>query len=1044
LFAVTTVLFGCCLAPAQVPTGSISGSVADETGALIPGAKVTVRNPETGLVRELTTGNEGGFMAASLNAGSYDVKVEASGFKALVSQVVVTAGGTSTVTLKMQLGESKEQVTVEGVAPQIEYESHAISGVVTRQEIESLPLNGRSFLQLAFLEPGVTVSTASTSQFNHQFNVSVMGGDPGQTRITVDGVNIVDGIDGGSQQNFSQEVVQEFQISTTNFDLATSVTGVGALNIVTRTGGNSFHGSGYFFFRDHNMAAYPGLSRDPAAPDPFFARRQSGFYLGGPIKKDRLWFFANLEHLNQRGVVAVQPLEPSFSTLGVVYPSPYIGNQISARLDYRINSNNNAFLRYSHDGNHSFGPTAQGSLPSNWLQNINWADQAVASVTSIVRANVVNEARFAYSYWHNRNLLPDTQVCPGNCMGLLEPQIDIIGAGLTLGNNVNAPQGRDLRHFTTGDYLTWVKGSHRWKFGGEWEYEYGGGFWAQQEPAAMEVYSPQAVATYNAQLPPNAARIPIPSSFQNLNDLLQLPLAYFSTGVGDPTQPPFYNYGKANHSHRIHAFAQDTWHIAPRFTLNYGLAYTYETNLLNHDLTKPQILEPIFGANGLGAEQHDPHEISPSLGFAWSPGHDGKTVIRGGAGIYYQTFLVVNRLTERTYLDPLGDGHPVIPSSDLPNPVPGVPGVGLGTALYFPNNPTAFTAGDLLPALPGIRAQIQQMLGNPDNTNLAIRNVDLFKTADQLLPSHYPLPYSEHFSAGVQRELTHDMVLDVNLLFKQFIRTDVGSIDLNHYNSVEGPLIPQCVGIEVLIPTAHCSNGPVGVRLPIGRSHYKGLLVKLNKRYAKRTMLQVSYALQSEVGLSQVINNNDWFQGWGQLAPRHVLNVSGIVDLPWGLQASFISQVTSRSPFSVNISGLDLNGDGTTNDILPGTNVGEFNFGGGKGDLIRQVDQFNQQYAGKVTPLGVPIPRIVLPANFNFGDSFSSQDLRLGRTFRYREHWKLNVFGEVFNLLNIANLSGYSGNLRETSLFGQPTSRVDQVFGSGGPRAFQLGARLTF
>jgi hypothetical protein len=373
-----------------------------------------------------------------------------------------------------------------------------------------------------------------------------------------------------------------------------------------------------------------------------------------------------------------------------------------------------------------------------------------------------------------------------------------------------------------------------------------------------------------------------------------------------------------------------------------------------------------------------------------------------------------------------------------------VPGVPLGVALYFPNNPTAFTAADLLPALPGIRAQVQQTLGNPHNTDLSIRNVDLFKTADQLLPSNYPLPYSEHFSVGVQRVLTANTVLDVNLLLKQFVHEDVGSIDLNHYNSVEGPVIPQCVGIQVLLPSFHCSNGPVGVRLPIGRSHYKGLLIKLNKRYGNRTMFQVSYALQSNVGLSQVINNNDWFQGWGPLAPRHVLNVSGIVDLPWGLQASFISQFNSPSPFSVNLAGLDLNGDGTTNDLLPGTTFGEFNFSGGRSDLVRLVNQFNQQNAGKKTPLGEPIPTIVLPSNFGFGDSFSSQDLRLTRTFRYRERLKLNVFGEIFNLFNIANLSGFSGNLRETSLFGQPSSRVNQVFGSGGPRAFQLGTRLTF
>jgi hypothetical protein len=230
----------------------------------------------------------------------------------------------------------------------------------------------------------------------------------------------------------------------------------------------------------------------------------------------------------------------------------------------------------------------------------------------------------------------------------------------------------------------------------------------------------------------------------------------------------------------------------------------------------------------------------------------------------------------------------------------------------------------------------------------------------------------------------------------------------------------------------------------VGRSHYKGLLVKLNKRFAQRTQFMVAYALQSNVGLNEFVNNNNWFEGWGPRSPRHVLNVSGIVDLPWKFQASFISQVTSKTPFTARISNLDLNGDGTSFDLLPGSTYGEFNTSGGKGNLIRLVDQFNQTYAGQTTPLNQPIPAIVLPSNFSFGNNFYSQDMRLSKIFRYRERYKLTVFGEVFNLFNIANLSGYSGNLRETALFGQPTERVDQVFGSGGPRAFQLGARFEF
>src|SRR5260370_25089774 len=158
------------------------------------------------------------------------------------------------------------------------------------------------------------------------------GRDPARTRISADGARINDSVDGGTQQNFSQETVQEFQISSVNFDLSTGITAAGAINIVTRSGSNQLHGSGFFFFRDHHMAAYPGLQRDPLASDPFFARRQSGLWFGGPVVKDRLFFFAAYEHNNQRGVFTSVPTDPAFSSLARVTPSPKPDNLVNARL----------------------------------------------------------------------------------------------------------------------------------------------------------------------------------------------------------------------------------------------------------------------------------------------------------------------------------------------------------------------------------------------------------------------------------------------------------------------------------------------------------------------------------------------------------------------------------------------------------------------------------------------------------------------------------------------------------------------------------------
>ena len=374
---------------AQAPIGTIAGTVTDDTGAVAVGAAITVTNVVTGLKRELKSNADGQYSVAALPAGRYEVRTQLAGFRQTNRQATVVVGSTTTVDLTLQVGSVTEVVTVDAATSQISYDSHKIDGVIGRTQIESLPLNGRSFLQLAFLEPGVGVGTQSLAQYNAQFSVSVLGASSGKTALTVDGGNVRNSLEGGSSQNFSQEVVEEFQISSANFDLSTGIAASGAINIVSRSGGNGFHGGGYFFFRDNNLSAYPALRRNAFAPNPFFARRQSGFLVSGPIKKDKLFFFFNLENNNQDAVVTIQPDSPYFASLAQNATNPYDARQLSAKFDYRINANHNLFARYSHDGNHGFGPRSGSPLPSNWLVNRNWADQSIMGITSTFRSTLM-------------------------------------------------------------------------------------------------------------------------------------------------------------------------------------------------------------------------------------------------------------------------------------------------------------------------------------------------------------------------------------------------------------------------------------------------------------------------------------------------------------------------------------------------------------------------------------------------------------------------------------------------------------------------------
>jgi hypothetical protein len=1044
LMALLALLLGpAALLRAQVPTGTISGNVTDPSGAAVPDAKIHVVSANTVFKRTLSSGGSGDFSVSALTAGHYTIDVEAQGFKKLVQDVDVTAGAIAKADLQLQLGSSTESVTVQASAAQLDYESHSVEGTITREQIQALPLNGRHFLQLAGLQPGVGVSPESSSVYNNQFSVSVMGGDPSQTRITIDGVANQDQVQGGTEQNFSQEVVQEFQISTTNFDLSTGLTASGSINIVSRTGGNDFHGGGYFFFRDHNMAAYPGLQRDPTNPDPFFVRRQLGGTLSGPIIKNKLFFFANVEHTNQTSVADIQPTSPDFAHFGVIAPNPYNGTQPSFRFDYQLNQSNTLFARYSHDGNSGFGPRGSG-MPSNWVSNTNWADQSMIGWTSTPRPTLVNDLRLAYTYWSNRNLNASQKNCP-NCLGLAGPQISVDGANFTIGNQPDSPQGQTSRHYIVSDNLTWQKGSHRLRAGGEIDHVAVNGFYAFDNPGQVNVYSPDEVRAYNATVSPDQ-QIPIPSSFNTLDDILALPLKNFEVGVGNPAQPPPFQAGNADSSTRYHLYVQDTWKITPRLTLNYGLGWNYESNLLNHDLSKPAYLAPILGANNLAAPQHYYKDFSPVIGFAYSPFKSGNTVVRGGFGIYYDSMELWKRLDERAYIGPIGNGRYPLPGSLVPNPVDGIPGVPQGTPLEFNSNPTAFTAGYLMPMLGPITDALTQELasfGSP--TSLATRGINLFKTASDLYPQNYRPPQSQHFSLGAQQRLAHDWVIDGNFVWRHTIRMDMGNIDYNKWNSAAGPVIPACTSSDQLLDTtAQCSAGSIEVRTPDGRSRYAGLLVKAEKQMTKNLELMVGYTLQSQVGYNGLIDANHWFASWGPQAAHQMFTLSGIYKLPWGFEVSLINTMSSRGPVTVGISGIDITGTGLGSSILPGSTSGAFNMSMGKSDLVRLVSDFNHTYAGTTTPRDQPIPYLTLPSKYDFGQSFFDQDMRLTKTFSYRERWKLAAFVECFNCLNLANLSGYSGDLRNTASFMQPTSRIFQVFGSGGPRAIQLGTRFSF
>lgn len=1054
---------------AQAPVGTISGMVTDQSGAVIRNAAINIRNTATNLERQVRSDEDGNFSAAALPAGQYEVKAVVDGFRTHLQEVTVNIGSISRVELKMEVGQKTEIVTVEGSgASQINTESHSIDGVITRQKIQELPLNGRSFLQLAFLEPGVTASPGTTSQYNSLFSVSILGGASDKTAITVDGGNVRNSIEGNTGMNFSQEVIQEFQLSSSNFDLSTGITSVGAVNIVSRSGGNEFHGSGYYFFRDHNMSAYPGLKRvcqeTPNNPvcldagnrkrveDPYFVRSNPGVWFGGPIVKNRAYFFTNFEYTRQVQAFIVQPNVPSVAGLAGNFSSPYKGKLFSAKVDLKINDKNNLFVRYSLDRNKGFGPNGGAQLPSNWVQNTNNSNQLVVGLTSVFKPTLVNDFRFNFTYWRNRNLFPDSTVCP-DCLGLGFGQLGLQGSNFTVGNTSNATQGRDLYRYTFTDNLTWQKGSHRIRFGTELEHAPGTGFWGFCDPSCDSAASPEFLIS-NIGPALAAALFPnLPKVIRTNADLLNLPFLGSIVGVGDPSQPPPYNVDKAKLNRRMRFYGQDTWKVTPKFTLNYGLAWNFESTLVNRDLDKPKYLAPLYG-NDLSPTNNNYNNFSPSLGIAYSV--NNKTVVRAGAGIYWDTELLWRRLQERAFTGPVGNGRIQVPNSVFTNIFPGIINlsrggvpIAVGAALPF-GELTTMTVGQYQQILKQQLPAVTAALAPKDLNDLSVRNIQLNKSGDQLYPKDYPVQRSYHMNVGIQRDLGHDMVINVDFVRRVYVNLLFGALDLNRFNrrinGVQTPVIPICTtAAQRADVNAQCSTGPINFWTPGGRGTYNAMLLKLDKRFSKRYLFTASYALTNNHGYNGINNLDNFTRTWGPQGGRHLLNLSGLVDLPYGFQIGVISSMASKGPLMPTVSGVDLDGDGTTSEPLPGLDWNCFNRGCGKDDLRNAVAAWNTKYpVGSKDALGKAIPQLTLPSDFEFGDNFSSQDVRVTKKFAWKERYTLSIFGEAFNIFNISNLGGYNFTINSGGAFGQEQSRASQVFGSGGARAFQFGGRFTF
>src|ERR1700723_86034 len=400
LFLVSAVLwllisFTAPRTAAQVSnsTGSISGTVTDPQGAAVADANVTVSNKATGTNQVLKTNSDGSFTSGSLPPGEYQIRVESSSFRTIQSTVVVQVGQIATFNAKLELGASTNIIEVVGSAVQINSEQATVQDVLTAADIDQLPVNGRNFLDLATLEPGVQIQDGATfDPTKNGYSSLSFGGRFGRSaRIEVDGVDISDETVGTVTQNIPQSAIQEFQVSQSTLDLSTELTSSGTVNVVTKSGTNGFHGGGYYYGRSDQISARI------APVDLPFGRKQEGADFGGPFIKNKLFFFGDFERPDQSLANPVQPVAP-FQALAGTYGAPFNEREYLGRVDYNIRAGWTAFYRFSYHQNLE----ARGFNPGVYqpFENIDHTPTHVVG-TDFTTGRFTHSIRFEYLKFRN-------------------------------------------------------------------------------------------------------------------------------------------------------------------------------------------------------------------------------------------------------------------------------------------------------------------------------------------------------------------------------------------------------------------------------------------------------------------------------------------------------------------------------------------------------------------------------------------------------------------------------------------------------------------
>jgi hypothetical protein len=981
LAALISVILVSTASSQDAATGVVVGRATDPSGAPLPGARVVVTRAATAAVRETTTDSAGRYALASLPPGEYRVSIEASGFESrTLDPVVVEVGRRVPADAVLEVRGRAEAVTVEERVVPVPTGSSLVGGVVSSGAVESLPLNGRNFLELAFLLPGNAPAPNFDPTKSNTLALSSAGQLGRGGNITIDGQDNNDDVVGGPLANLPQDAVQEFQMATNRFSAEQGRSAASAVNVVTRSGTDTFAGTASILYRDDALQGLPATYDRSSGEAPPFSREQYSATLGGPILRGKAWWFAAAEYRNQDAVVQVGERDTETRTIRrSLAPAPLDDFLGLARVDVKASARDTLSLRYvTEDQDDVAASTLDRSIGSSSQrqESGNRHHQGLVTWTRTLGQASVNTLRASYSHYRN-SIEP---IAPGR--QLTFPSIQD-------GASFRVPQGTTQKRWQVSDSFSWVKGAHTLRFGGEAAHTYGSFDLGVFRDGRVEMVQDFPQFDLNGD------------GAVTDDDLL------FAVTLrsGKPDQDLVLDDCSSTY---LAGFVQDDWRLTPQLTLNLGLRYEVDTNVKN--ISGYADTNPIVAPFYEGERTRDLDNLGPRIGLAWA-NPAGSFQLHAGWGLYYDRVTLEIISLERGL-----DGRALPVEVRAGNTFFLDPETGT-LPPFAPTYANPFTGF----ILPGAGASGINII---DNT---LEN-----------------PTVQQINLGARIRLLGQAVLQVDLVHNRGTHFIIGRPVGEVYNPVVGGP-DRVVNIE----------SSVGTR-------YDALLASLEQRFRNGHQLRLSYSLaraRNYVNDDQIpfgsgpIDPNDLEREYGPTPneQRHRLVLSGSVQLPAALQLSGIWTLASGVPMDI------LMPDASSRVPTLSRNAGARDI-----ETASELNSYIGSLNAKGGIDGVPLPLVRDDARFS--DGFDSLDLRLSRRFALTRSLSVEAIVECFNVFNVANVLGVSktnysgfanvlardssepsdpGFLRSSS-FGGALTTAGGVFGSGGPRAFQLGLRARF